>query len=302
MTEIPFKKPELSDRETILSHLKNQGFRGCERTFANIYLWARFYGLVWAELEGTIVFRSMFDGKYSYTYPAGDGDRRAAVERLIREEEGQGYPLQFHGLSRKEYEELEQYFPGQFEISWPRDVEDYVYETEKLIQLSGKKYHGKKNHINQFKAAYPDWSYEPLTDDNVEECFQMALRWREFNGCEGDPEKNKEMCVALNSLRLQKELELQGGVLRAGGEVVAFTMGEPVSEDTFVVHIEKAYADIRGAYPMINQQFLEHEVSRYTYVNREDDTGNEGLRKAKLSYHPAFMVEKGTAVRKGENV
>ena len=224
------------------------------------------------------------------------------MERLIREEEGQGYPLQFHGLSRKEYEELEQYFPGQFEISWPRDVEDYVYETEKLIQLSGKKYHGKKNHINQFKAAYPDWSYEPLTDDNVEECFQMALRWREFNGCEGDPEKNKEMCVALNSLRLQKELELQGGVLRAGGEVVAFTMGEPVSEDTFVVHIEKAYADIRGAYPMINQQFLEHEVSRYTYVNREDDTGNEGLRKAKLSYHPAFMVEKGTAVRKGENV
>ena len=108
--------------------------------------------------------------------------------------------------------------------------------------------------------------------------------------------------MALNSLRLQKELELRGGVLRAGGEVVAFTLGEPVSEDTFVVHIEKAYSDIRGAYPMINQQFLEHEVSQYLYVNREDDTGEEGLRKAKLSYHPVFMVEKGTAVLRGESV
>ena len=121
----------------------------------------------------------------------------------------------------------------------------------------------------------------------------MALRWREFNGCEADAEKNKEMCVALNSLRLFHELELKGGVLRAGGDIVAFTLGEPVCEDTFVVHIEKAYADIRGAYPMINQQFLEHEVSGYTYVNREDDTGEEGLRKAKLSYHPIFMAEKG---------
>ena len=301
MMEIPFKRPKLEDRQTILECLKGQGLRGCERTFANIYLWARFYDLVWAKIEGTAVFRSVFDGTYSYTYPVGNGDRKAALRRLMEESREQGHRFALHGLSKKEYEELEQYFPGSFEVTWPRDVEDYVYETEKLIRLSGKKYHSKKNHINQFKAAYPDWSYETLNDDNVEECFQMALRWREFNGCEGDPEKNKEMCVALNSLRLQKELELKGGVLRAGGEVVAFTLGEPVTEDTFVVHIEKAYADIRGAYPMINHQFLEHEVSEYTYVNREDDTGEEGLRTAKLSYHPAFMVEKGTAVLRGEN-
>lgn len=300
MMEIPFKKPELKDREVILSHFSGQGFRGCERTFSNIYLWARFYDLVWARIEGTVVFRSKFDGMYSYTYPAGEGDRKAALERILEECREKGHPFRLHGLNKKEYEELEQYFPGMCDVQWPRDVEDYVYETEKLINLSGKKYHGKKNHINQFKAAYPDWTYEALSDHNVEECFQMALRWREFNGCEDDPEKNKEMCVALNSLRLYKELKLRGGVLRAGGEVIAFTMGEPVSEDTFVVHIEKAYADIRGAYPMINQQFLEHEVSQYLYVNREDDTGQEGLRKAKLSYHPVFLVEKGTVMLKGE--
>lgn len=298
--EIPFKRPELEDRPIILKHLNERKLRGCERTFANVYLWARFYQVVWAEIKGTAVFRSGKEGHYSYTYPIGAGDRKGVIELLMADAKEKGYPFQLHAVSAEEMEELEGYFPGRFQVSWPRDVEDYVYETEKLISLSGKKYHGKKNHINQFKAANPDWSYESITDENVEECFQMALNWRRDNGCEDDPEKNSEMCVALNSLRLYKELGLKGGLLRAGGRVVAFTLGEPVCDDTFVVHIEKAYADVRGAYPMINQQFLEHEVSGYTYVNREDDTGDEGLRQAKLSYRPVFMVEKGIVTLKGD--
>ena len=134
----------------------------------------------------------------------------------------------------------------------------------------------------------------------MEECFQMALKWRNKNGCEEDPEKNSEMCVTLNSLRLYKELDLRGGVLRAEGNVVAFSIGEPVSDDTFVVHIEKAFADVPGAYPMINQQFVEHEVQGFSYVNREEDMGETGLRSAKESYHPIFMVEKGIVTEKGE--
>lgn len=298
--EISFKKPEIEDRATVLKHLKERKLRGCERTFANVYLWARFYNVVWAEIDGTAVFRMGEEGQYSYTYPIGKGDRKAVVELLLKDSQEKGYPFRMHALSEEEMEELEQYFPGKFQVEWPRDVADYVYETEKLINLSGKKYHSKKNHINQFKAAYPDWSYEKITDDNVEECFQMALRWRNENGCEDDPEKNSEMCVSLNSLRLHKELGLVGGLLRAEGKIVAFTLGEPVCDDTFVVHIEKAYADVRGAYPLINQQFLEHEVAAYKYVNREDDTGDDGLRQAKLSYKPVFMVQKGIVTLKGD--
>ena len=126
----------------------------------------------------------------------------------------------------------------------------------------------------------------------------MALKWCNENGCEEDEEKNAEMCVTLNALRLFKELELVGGILKIDGEVAAFTLGEPVCSDTFVVHIEKAYAEVQGAYPMINQQFVEHECMDYQYVNREEDTGAEGLRKAKLSYRPAFMVEKGNVKEK----
>ena len=181
---------------------------------------------------------------------------------------------------------------------YDRDQADYVYESEKLATLAGKKLHGKRNHINKFQKLYPNWSYEPLNDENMEECFQMALKWRNQNGCEEDPGKNAEMCVALNALRLYKELDQRGGVLRVDGQVVAFTIGEELCEDTFVVHIEKAFADIDGAYPMINQQFVQHECTGYQYVNREDDAGSEGLRKAKLSYRPAFLVEKGILTRK----
>lgn len=106
--------------------------------------------------------------------------------------------------------------------------------------------------------------------------------------------------MTLNALRLMEELELQGGLLRSepGGEVIAFTIGEPLNPDTFVVHIEKAFAEIQGAYPMINQQFAEHAAAEYRYVNREEDTGAEGLRKAKLSYRPVFLVEKGIVMLK----
>ena len=128
----------------------------------------------------------------------------------------------------------------------------------------------------------------------MEECFKMAMKWRNLNGCEdGDEEKRLEVCVTMNALRLMKELHLTGGCLRVNGEVVAFTLGERLSSDTFVVHIEKALADVEGAYTMINQQFVLHEMEGFTYVNREEDTGDEGLRQAKLSYKPVFMVEKG---------
>ena len=214
---------------------------------------------MWAEVKGTAIFRAEIDGKISYTYPVGGGDRKAAITAILEECKREGRKFWLHGVNKAELEELEQYFPGTFQVEWVRDVEDYVYETEKLIALSGKKYHGKKNHINQFKAAYPDWSYEPISQNNVEECFQMALRWRELNGCEEDEEKHAEICVTLNYLRLFEELNMRGGALRVNGEIVAFTVGEPVGKDTLVVHIEKAFADIQGAYTMINQQFAEHE-------------------------------------------
>lgn len=198
-------------------------------------------------------------------------------------------PFKMYNVTPDNFAYLEQWYPDRFQIEYNEDVADYVYESEKLATLSGKKLHSKRNHINKFKAVYEDrWSYEPITKENLEECFQMALKWRNENGCEDDEEKNAEICVTLNSLRLFEELELVGGVLKVDGAIAAFTIGEPICEDTFVVHIEKAFADIDGAYTMINQQFVQHACMDYKYVNREEDTGAEGLRKAKHDYISLF--------------
>ena len=222
-----------------------------------------------------------------------------ALEQMMEFSERNGFPFSMYNVTPADFERLERWYPGRFQIEYDRDQADYVYESEKLITLAGKKLHGKRNHINKFKNTYgDDWSYEPIHKENLEECFQMALKWRNENGCDDDREKNAEMCVTLNALRLFEELELTGGLLRAGGRIVAFTLGEPVCSDTFVVHIEKAFAEVPGAYPIINQQFAEHACAGYQYINREEDTGSEGLRKAKLSYRPVFMVEKGMVTEK----
>ena len=294
--ELEFKRPQLEDKELIEHYFRTYPSRSCERTFINVFLWARFYGVGYAVIEDTLVFQSKDEKKFTFTYPAGEKeDIKRAIEVLMEYSRENAVPFAMHNVTEEQAEQLEELFPGMFEMEYNRDIADYIYETEKLATLSGKKLHGKRNHINKFKAMYDDWSYEPITKENLEECFQMALKWRQQNGCEEDEEKNSEMCVTMNSLRLFKELGAVGGLLRVNGEIVAFTMGEPICEDTFVVHIEKAFADVEGAYPMINQQFVQHECMDYLYVNREEDTGAEGLRKAKLSYRPVFLIEKGIA-------
>ncbi len=289
-----FKKTELEDREIITSYFGKAPSRSCERTYANVYLWSRHYPVTWAIIEDALVFKSQDETHLSWAYPAGEADAvKRALSVMEAYSEEQGYEFSMYSVTPEMFAQLETFFPGKFQIEYDRDEADYVYEREKLETLSGKKLHGKRNHINKFKSVHENWDYETLTEDNVEECFQMALKWRNLNGCEDDEEKNAEMCVSLNSLRLFRELNLVGGVLRVEGEIVAFTMGEKLCEDTFVVHIEKAYADVDGAYPMINQQFVQHECRDYQYVNREEDTGADGLRQAKMSYRPAFLEEKG---------
>ena len=300
MLEYDFKRPQLEDKEIITHYFKHHTSRSCERTFDNVFLWARFYNVTYAVIENTLVFKSEGEDGFAFAYPAGEADDvKRALDALYQYSKERGVPFRLYNVTPEYFAQMEEWYPGRFRIEYDEDSADYVYESEKLCTLAGKKLHGKRNHINKFKSLYEGrWSYETMSDDNLEECFQMALKWRNQNGCDDDPEKNSEMCVTLNSLRLFKELELTGGILRVDGQIVAFTIGEPICSDTFVVHIEKAFPDVQGAYTMINQQFVEHECMDYKYVNREEDTGDEGLRRAKRSYRPVFMVEKGTVTEK----
>ncbi len=290
--EIEWKYPELEDKEMIKHFFKAEQHRNCEMTFANIYLWSRtIYPLKFAVIEDTICFLS--EKENSVTFPVGAGDKKKAIKVLRDTWKREGRKLTLRLVTKEQFIQLQEMYGDQVKITYNRDVADYVYETEKLIQLSGKKYHGKKNHINRLIANHPDWKYEPITKENVLECLAMAEEWGRKNDCDTDRDKHQELSVAIQGLHMLEELDLKGGLLRVEGEVVAFTFGEAVSEDTFVVHVEKAFAEIQGAYPLINREFLKAEAAGYRYVNREDDTGAEGLRKAKLSYHPEFLIEKG---------
>lgn len=292
-TEIQWSCVELSHKPLIQKYLKQEGSRNCELTFANIYLWSReVYKIKFAVVEDTLCF--LHEGeKLSVTYPVGEGDKKRAVQCLHQYFQEQKKPFRFHSVSPKQFEALQELYGEKAVIVYDRDSADYVYEVEKLVNLSGKKYHSKKNHINRFVANCPQWSYEPINSENVEDCIKMAEEWGKQNNCEEDRGKQAELNVALKGLSMLDELDLTGGLIRAEGKVIAFCFGEPANEDTYVVHVEKAYAQIQGAYPLINREFLRANGTGFTYVNREEDVGSEGLRKAKLSYHPVFLLEKG---------
>ena len=295
--DIKWKKLKLEDKDTINYYYNQESGRNCEFTFANNFLWEPFYEVKYAIVEDMLLFISR-EAELSISFPQGKGDLRKTIDTLTEYFLEKGKPFKMHLVSPGQVEQLELLYPGRFKAEYDRDMADYVYESERLISLAGKKLHGKRNHINRFKENYPDYSYEKITDENVEECIAMAKQWRDENDCMEKGEKHDEFCVTLNALKYLKELDLKGGLLRAGGRVVAFSIGEPCGKDMFVVHIEKAYAEVQGAYPMINQQFVENEAAGYRYINREEDTGAEGLRKAKLSYDPVFLMEKGLVTEK----
>lgn len=293
MNVLNFKKIEISDREQAIKLLGESNFRGCDYTFGNTFVWSGIYNVEHCFAEGFYFRKSGSGKKIRFTYPAGRDDVRRAVEIMSEYCAELGTALKI--TANKEIaDKIAALYPEAL-IKPNRDIFDYVYLAEDLENLKGKKYHGKRNHLNRFYEN--DWSFEPLTAENLEECRAMNKLWRAENVDEcrlskDTEDKLDELCVVECSLNHFDELGYVGGVLRVNGEVQAFTFGEPSSNDCFVVHVEKALRQYQGAYTAVNREFVKSLGGRYKYINREDDTGSENLRKAKLSYYPVFMEEK----------
>ena len=177
-----------------------------------------------------------------------------------------------------------------FILTPDRDNFDYIYNMEDLRTLSGKKYHGKRNHINQFLSAN-EYEYVEITPSMLLECMAIYEAWL----AKKDPAEQGvlgEKNAILIGLQYMEQLGPKGGGIRMGGQLRAFSLGERLDDEMAVIHIEKAEGEIPGLYPLINQAFVDNAWKDVTYINREEDMGLEGLRKAKLSYHPAFLLEK----------
>ena len=292
---IDFQRPKLSDKDWIDDLLRRASERGCDYNFGTIYAWHEYYEIYVSEVEGCLAVRYGSGSRSAYLFPVG-GNRRKAVIALKKDAAENGHQLVFYSVSKENVEFLEKEFPGEFTASLDRAGMDYLYEINNLAELSGRKYHGKKNHVNRFMKDNPDWSYEEMSPENIDECRAMDAVWVEQNlGFEGEDSLEGETEALRLCFDHFQELGLEGGVLRVRGRVVAFTIGEPICfGDTYDVHYEKAYADVAGAYSVINQQFArwvrEHHPE-VKYLNREEDLGLEGLRQAKESYHPAILLE-----------
>jgi len=293
---LSFRPITLHDREEINPILRAYDSKSCDYSFANNFVWAGNYQTQFAVSDGFYCMRS---GKTPnlYSNPVGSGDYGTIIKKLAEDAGKRRGNFTIRGLLKQDVEAINTLFPGRFTIIENRNEFDYIYSVEALTNLTGKKYAGKRNHIARF-LDNPDWAYEPITEKNMPECMEMNEEWCRRNGCTQSRDLRQESCAVFRFMHYFKRLELSGGLLRRNGKVVAFTIGEPISHDTYNIHVEKAFSDIQGAYPMINRQFLIHNCEGYRYVNREEDTGDEGLRRAKLSYHPEILLEKYTAVLK----
>lgn len=288
---IEFGKPLLNDKPRVDEFLRKSDFRGCEYTFGNIFIWSAHYNTEIAFSEGFCFEKTGGGADTMFVYPYGEGSVESAVT-LIREYAAQnGVPCVICA-NKTVAEGIIKKFP-EAKAELYRDFCDYVYLADDLENLVGKKFHAKRNHLNRFYEN--DWSFEAMSRENISECLAMNELWRAENvtdDSEDAKSKTIELSVVKRSLELFEALEYIGGVLRVNGEVQAFTFGEPSAADTFVVHVEKALRKYQGAYAAINREFVKSLGGRFKYIDREEDTGSENLRKAKMSYNPVFLEEK----------
>jgi len=289
---INFKRPTLEDQDWMREKIAQSDLKGCEYSFGNLFIWRDVSDVKVALVEGFLcVTGASKENEVIYNYPVGSGDDQKVLQILIEDAKEKGCIPRFRGVLEEQKERFEALFPNNIEVETNEADWDYIYDVEKLTNLPGKHYHGKRNHIARFKDD-DDWVYEEITEEKIEECKKMNQIWCKEYGCGKSESAKLEQCAVEQSFLHFNELGFEGGLLRKAGEVVAFTIGEPLNSDTYVVHIEKAFPQVQGSYPMINQQFVAHNMQQFTYVNREEDIGDEGIRKAKMSYRPQIHLKK----------
>ncbi len=287
-------KPSMENMSLLKKYLRYNTYFGCELTAANNILWSEFYDTGFVIIDDMLSYCKLRDGKpLGFTFPVGAHDPKKAFDSICEYFRSLDKKPLFFLVHKEMFEQIDEWYPGKFKIEYHRDEADYLYEYKTLSELKGKKLHGKRNHINRFEENYPDYEYEVIDEHNYEECINLAYNWERDNNADNLQDKKYERDIIEKALTEREKLGLTGGLIRVNGEVIAFTLGEPINEKCFVVHFEKAYADIQGAYPMINREFVRRQLKGYKYINREEDLGIPGLRHAKTSYQPVRLVDKG---------
>lgn len=298
---LKFEYTTIEDREWLQPILSQCGFMGSEHAFGTLFLWNGAYHSKVCRQDGYLYLCSGEHEK-SYNFPLPDGPEqegglKRALETLLEDAKEKNCRFQMWGMTQKEIARMEEVMPDTFEFSLDRDGSDYIYSCEELINLAGRKFHGKRNHLSQFNRSY-QFTYKNTSVENLDDCRTVAREWCKENGCSPENGRNHEICALERAFNNYEALHLAGGLIYIEDKPVAFTLGEEINCKEFLLHFEKALPGYNGLYAAINHEFAAENLGKYEYVNREEDMGIEGLRKAKLSYNPVILLQKYRAVLK----
>jgi len=292
-----FKQLAIEDKEVFDRYLHTDPPVISELTFTNLFIWRQCHNPVWMEREDCLLIALREkSGPMFGLPPTGLGDKTRALDFLAEQLRLADPNARISRVPEIFVEQFVDY--GKYEVLPDRNNSDYVYRSDDLINLPGRKYHRKKNHLNKFLKTYTH-EYHALDEELLKYFLDMQEQWCQLKDCKTHPDLLEEDYAVYQALTHLRELDYQGGAIIIDGRVEAFALGEPLNENTAVIHIEKANQEISGIYAAINQLFCLHAWAGMEYINREQDLGIEGLRKAKESYAPHHLVNKYTLVPKG---
>ena len=297
---LAFHPIALSDKCWIEKYFSRFDNPVCNYTFANLFLWKTIYRTECCDNSGFLLIRFYYadSDKCVYLEPIGEGNVSEILALLQDDARQMGQPLRMESLSREFVEKVKKLpVGGNLFFFKNRDVANYVYEAELLRTLAGKNLQAKRNHIRKFEQLYPDYTSRPLSADDARLALALFDQW-EVRKLDHNRQQQMERVMIESAFAHYNALGLEGLLLLVEGVVVAFTFGSRLNKDSFCVHVEKANSDFEGAFAIINKLMAQSLSSSYKYINREEDMGNENLRKAKLSYHPALLLNNFQALAK----
>lgn len=292
---IKFNEIKIEDKKIINEYFSVFNSEVSELSFTNLYAWREKYGFKYDIIEGFLwIMNQTTEGKVYFSPPIGDynKDFHKSIEKLKEycNREKHDFIIKKASETVKDQIIIDNAF--EYEIQTNRDASDYLYLFDDLIELKGNKYHKKKNRINKFLKSYDEWSYEVIDASNKDACRIFANQWCEENNCDAIENLRYERKAIKEVLDYYETLDCQGGIIRVNDAIAGFTISEKLNDETLVIHFEKADTQYNGIYNILSNEHLKHIGQAFTYVNREQDLGIEGLRRSKMSYHPIQLVHK----------
>lgn len=288
---IEFKEITIDDRLWIVKLLEKSNYMACEYNFANNLAWRRLSDLKISRYKDFYIVAAHADTDPKFCFPSGDGDIKAVINEM-KEYSCKNFNRNLSLISVPEsaLNILKELYGDEISIEKSENSFDYIYSSNSLANLAGKKFHSKRNHLKKFYNY--NWEYSKLEEKDFDDCIELSVLAYKDKGGIDNPSAVSEQFAIHTFFSHYKELNLVGGVIRISDKVVAFTFGSRLNSNTFDTHVEKADINYQGSYIAINNEFAKNELQGYEFINREEDLGIEGLRKSKKSLNPVFLLEK----------